>query len=152
MRKRRQSKAYRQPLQRRAWAGATLRHQSEVITFYKTLQKLRIKEGKRRQRKRRREEEQGARGEVVMTAAPASEVVRETPSPGRQHCLRESGSEDWAAEGTGGRSNGREQWEGLEVNPETTQTEVQEDCYMERPDQVKGNVVVDIGRRCGPGS
>ena len=83
--------SYRQPLQRRAWAGATLRHQSEVITFYKTLQKLRIKEGKRRQRKRRREEEQGARGEVVMTAAPASEVVRETPSPGRQHCLRDSG-------------------------------------------------------------
>ena len=141
--------SYRQPLQRRAWAGATLRTQSEVITFYKTLQKLRIKEGKRRQRKRRREEEQGARGEVVMTAAPASEVVRETPSPGRQHCLRDSGSEDWAAEGTGGRSNGREQWEGLEVNPETTQIEVQEDCYMERPDQVKGNVVVDIGDAVG---
>ena len=141
--------SYRQPLQRRAWAGATLRHQSEVITFYKTLHKLRIKEGKRRQRKRRREEEQGARGEVVTTAAPASEVVRETPSPGRQHCLRKSGSEDWAAEGRGGRSNGREQREGLEVNPEATQSEVQKICHMERPEQVQGNVVVDTGEAVG---
>ena len=141
--------SYRQPLQRRAWAGATLRHQSEVITFYKTLHKLRIKEGKRRQRKRRREEEQGARGEVVTTATPASEAVRETPSPGRQHCLRKSGSEDWAAEGRGGRSNGQEQREGLEVNPEATQSDVPKICHMERPEQVQDNVVVDTGEAVG---
>ena len=84
-----------------------------------------------------------------MTAAPASEVVRQTPSPGRQHCLRDSGSEDWAAGGRGGRSNGREQREGLEVDPEATQSEERKDCYMERPDQVKGNVVVDIGEAVG---
>ena len=142
--------SYRQPLQRRAWAGATLRTQSEVITFYKSLQKLRMKEGKRIQRKRRKEEERGIRGEVVTTAAPVSEVVRETPSSDRQHCLRDSGSSELAAKETaGGRSDGREQWESLEVDPETTENQEQENCHMEGPDQVKGDFVVNLGDTVG---
>ena len=82
-----EQQSYRQPLQRRAWAGATLRTQSEVITFYKSLQKLRMKEGKQMQEKRMKEEELEARSEVMTTATPVSEV-HEEPSPGRQHCLR----------------------------------------------------------------
>ena len=144
-----EQQSYRQPLQRRAWAGATLRTQAEVITFYKSLQKLRMKEGKRMQEKRRKEEEQGARSEVMITATPVSEV-REKPSPGRQHCLRDSGSDEWAAEEpAGGRSNGREQWESLEVDLETTKVEVQENCLMEGPDRVKAGVIVNVGDAVG---
>ena len=139
--------SYRQSLQRRAWAGTTLRHQSEVITFYKTLHKLRIKEGKRRQRKRRREEEeQGAHGEVP---APTSEAARKTPSPGRQLCLRKSSSEVWETKGRGGRSDGREQRQGLEVNPEATQSEVHKIGHMERSEEVKDKVVVDTREAVG---
>ena len=144
-----EQQSYRQPLQRRAWAGATLRTQSEIITFYKSLQKLGMKEGKRMQEKRMKEEELEACSEVMTTATPVSEV-REEPSPGRQHCLRDSGSDDWAAEEpAGGRSNGREQWESLEVDLETTKVEVQENRLMEGPDRVEADVIVDVGDAVG---
>ena len=141
--------SYRQSLQRRAWAGTTLRHQSEVITFYKTLHKLKvkeIKEGKRRQRKRRREEEQGARGEVT---APTSEAARKTPRPGRQLCLRKSGSGVWETEGRGGRADEREQRQGLEVNPEATQSKVYKIGHMERSEEAEDKVVVNTREAAG---
>ena len=88
----------------------------------------------------------------MMTATPTSEAVRETPSPGRQHCLRKSGSEVWEAEVRGGRSDGREQREGLEVNPEATQSKVHKICHMERPEQAPRQRRCRHWRSCGPGS
>ena len=144
--------SYRQPLQKRIWRGTNLRHQSEVITFYKTLHKKRIKEGKRRQRKRRREEEQGVYGGFVTTTVPMTERAGRSPNPGRQYCLRKSDSEVWEAEQRGGRADGPEQREGLEVNLEATQGEEQEVCHMEGrgPDQdtVGVDTEVAVGQDC----
>ena len=136
---------YRQPLQRRAWAGATLKTQSEIITFYKSLQKLGMKEGKRMQEKRMKEEGLEARSEVMTTATPVSEV-REEASPGRQRCLRDSGSDDWAGEElAGGRSDERERWESLEVDLEKTKVEVKENRLMERPDRADSDTIINVG-------
>ena len=67
--------SYRQPRQKRIWRGTNFRHQSEVITFYQTLHKKRIKDGKKRQRKRRREEEQGVYGGFVTITIPVTPVT-----------------------------------------------------------------------------
>ena len=145
--------SYHRPLQRRAWRGTNLRHQSEEITFYKNLHKRRIKEGKKRQRKRRREEEQGVRGGGVTTTAPTSEGARRSP-PGRQDCLRKSDSGVWEAEQRGYRTDGPEHRERLEINLETTQGEQgeeQEVCHMEgrgHQDTVAVDIKVAVGQDC----
>ena len=136
---------YRQPSKRRAWAGSTFKTQSEIITFYKSLQKLRMKEGKRMQEKQMKEGRLEARSEVVTTATPVSEVRKE-PSPGRQQCLRDSGSDDWAGEElAGGRSNERERWKSLEVDLEKTTVEVKEDRLMERQGRADADTIIDVG-------
>ena len=76
--------------------------------------------------------------------------LRESPSPGRRHCLRDSGSDEWAAEeSAGGRSNGQERRESLDVDLETTKTEVQEKCFMEGQNRDKVGVIVDVGDAVG---
>ena len=142
--------SYRQSGQKRIWRGTNLRHQSEVITFYQTLHKKRIKEGKRRQRRRRREEEQGVYGGFVTITVPVTDRAGRSPNSGRQYCLRKSDSEVWEAGLRGGLADGTEQREGLEVNLETTQDEEQEVCHMEGrgPDQdtVGGDTEVAVGQ------
>ena len=99
-----------------------------------------------------KEEELEARSEVMTTATPVSEV-REELSPGRQRCLRNLGSDDWAAEEpAGGQSNGREQWESLEVDLETTKVKVQENRLMGETGQSRSRRHCQRGRRCGPRS
>ena len=85
----------------------------------------------------------------MTTATPVSEV-REEPSPGRQRCLRDSGSDDWAGEEpAGGRSNERERWESLEVDLEKTKVEVKENRLMERPDRVEADAIINVGDTVG---
>ena len=153
---------YRQPLQRRAWAGATVKTQSEIITFYKSLQELGMKEGKRMQEKRMKEEGLEARSEVMTTSTPVTgnegqrdrrdeirgsvSEVREEASPGRQRCLRDSGSDDWAGEELAGcRSDEQERWESLEVDLEKTKVEVKENRLMERPDRADSDTIINVG-------
>ena len=138
------------PGRRRIWRGTNYRHQSEVITFYQTLHKRRIKEGKKRQRRRRREEEQGVYGGFVTIEVPVTDRAGRSPNSGRHYCPRKSDSGVWEAELRGGLADGTEQREGLEVNLETTQDEEQEVRHMEgrRPDQdtVGGDAEVAVGQ------
>ena len=134
------------PRRRRIWRGTNYRHQSEVITFYQTLHKRRIKEGKKRQRRRRREEEQGVYGGFVTIEVPVT--AGRSPNSGRPHWPRKSDSGAWEAELRGGLANGTGQGEGLEVDLETTQDEEQEVCHMEErrldQDTVGGDAEVAV--------
>ena len=152
----------RQPLQRRAWAGATVRTQSEIIEFYKRLQKLGLKEGKRMLEKRMKEERLEAHSEVMTTSTPVAgnegqrdrrdEVrgkmaeVREEASPGRQRCLRDSGSNDRTGEEpASGRSDEQDRWESPEIDLEETEAEVKENRLMERPDRANSDTIINVG-------
>ena len=134
---------YRQPSQRRAWAGITVKTQSEIMKFYKSLQELGMEEEKRVQEERLKEEGLEAHSGVMTTSTPGDgnegrrdrrdeiwgsiSEVREEASPRRQRCLRCSGSDDWTGEAPAGRqSNEQERWESLETNLEEAKVEVKE--------------------------
>ena len=135
--------SYRRSRLKRIWRGTNLKHQSEVITFYQTMHKKRIKAGKKIQRNRRREEEQGAYGGFVTITVPMTDRAGRSPTSGRQDCRRKSDTEVWEAELRGGQVNGSEQREGLEVNLETTQDKEQEVCNMEARGLVQDSVGVN---------
>ena len=153
---------YRQPSQRRAWAGITVKTQSEIMKFYKSLQELGMKEKKRVQEERLKEEGLEARSGVMTTSTPVNgnegqrdrrdeirgsiSEVREEASPGRQRCLRCSGSGDRTGEEPAGRrSDEQERWESLEIDLEEATVEVKENRIMERPDRADSVTIVNVG-------
>ena len=153
---------YRQPSQRRAWAGITVKTQSEIMKFYKSLQELGMEEEKRVQEERLKEEGLEAHSGVMTTSTPGDgnegrrdrrdeirgsiSEVREEASPRRQRCLRCSGSDDRTGEAPAGRqSNEQERWESLETDLEEAKVEVKENRIMEGPDHADSVTIVNVG-------
>ena len=131
----------RQSRLKRIWKGTNFKHQDEIITFYQTVPKKKMREGKKSQRKRRREEEQGVYGGFVTITLP--DRAGRSSISGRQYRRRNSDSGVWEAELRGGQLNGPDQRERLEVNLETNQGEEQEDRHMEEGGLAQDTVGAD---------
>ena len=153
---------YRQPSQRQKWAGTTVKTQSELMKFYKSLQELGMEEEKRVQEERLKEERLEAQSGVMTTSTPGDgdedrrdlrdgidgsiSEVREEASPRRQRCLRCSGSDGRTGEAPAGRQlNEQERWESLETDLEEAKVDVEEDSIMEGPDNADSITTVNVG-------
>ena len=138
----------RQSRLKRIWKGTNFKHQDEIITFYQTVPKKKMREGKKNQGKRRREEEQGVYGGFVTITLP--DRAGRSSRSGRQYRRQNLDSGVWEAERGGDQLNGPDQRERLEVNPETNQGEEQEDRHMEEgglvQDTVGANPEVAMGQ------
>ncbi len=110
----------RQSRLKRVWKGTNFKIQDEIITFYQTVPKKKMREGRKKQRRRRREEEQGRYGGFVITLPGAG---RSSVS-GRQYRRRDLDSGVWESELGGGQLNGSER---LEIDLKTKEDEEQED-------------------------
>ncbi len=128
----------RQSRLKRIWKGTNFKHQDEIITFYQTVPKKKMREGKKNQGKRRREEEQGVYGGFVTITLP--DRAGRSSRSGRQYRRQNLDSGVWEAELGGGQLNGPDQRERLEINPETNQGEEQEDRHMEEGGLVQDTV------------
>ena len=138
----------RQSRLKRIWKGTNFKHQDEIITFYQTVPKKKMREGKKNQRKRRRGEEQGVDGGFVTITLP--DRAGRSSRSGRKYRRQNLDSGVWEAELGGDQLNGPDQREGLEVNPETNQGKEQEDRHMEGgrlvQDTVGANPEVAMGQ------
>ncbi len=110
----------RQSRLKRVWKGTNFKIQDEIITFYQTVPKKKMREGRKKRRRRRREEEQERCGGFVITLPGAG---RSSVS-GRQYRRRDLDSGVWESELGGGQLNGSER---LEIDLKTKEDEEPED-------------------------
>ena len=110
----------RQSRLKRVWKGTNFKIQDEIITFYQTVPKKKMREGRKKRRRRRREEEQERCGGFVITLPGAG---RSSVS-GRQYRRKDLDSGVWESELGGGQLNGSER---LEIDLKTKEDEEPED-------------------------
>ena len=142
----------RQSRLKRTWKGTNFKHQDEIITFYQTVPKKKMREGKKKQRKRKREEEQGVYGGFVTITLPNR--AGRTSRSGRPYRRQNLDSGVWEAELGGGQlngpDNGQDQKKRLEINLKTNQDEERGDRHREEgrldQDTVGANPEVVVGQ------